>query len=88
MIQFHYKGFKLQETMPLNELFSEEELDKIIDNGISLATERAKDEGIDFELKYNLNNGNNNIVNGYTKRLNTNTLNKKEQSIINKYKDM
>jgi len=76
------------ETLPLNKLFSEDELDKIIDIGIFLGSERAKDENIDFEIQYNINNGNNSVVDNYAKRLNTDTLNTHEQSIINKYKDM
>lgn len=75
-------------TLPLNELFSEEELDKIIDRGISLGSERARDENIKFQIQYTISNGNSSVVAGYAERLNTNTLNTREQSIINKYKDM
>ena len=85
----------MKEILPLNELFSEDEINKIIDTGVSLASERAReqeskrarDEGIEFEVKYNLNNGNNHIVDEYAQRLNTDTLTAKELSVINKYKD-
>ncbi len=78
----------MKEILPLNELFSEDEINKIIDTGVSLASERARDEGIEFEVKYNLNNGNNHIVDEYAQRLNTDTLTPKELSVINKYQDM
>ena len=78
----------MSDNIALNELFSEDELNTILDKGISLGIERAKDENINFEINYDLRNGNGQTVDEYTKRLNNKTLNDREQSIINKYEKM
>jgi len=71
--------------MILNEMFNEQELNEIIDKGLILGIERAKDENILDEINYNIKNGEHSQLKNYKKRLYSNTLNEKEKEIINKY---
>lgn len=78
----------MQDLVPLNELFSTEEINNIIDKGLSLGIERARDENIDVDVTYSIQNGNDKEMNQYANRLNNKSLNENEQSIIDRYKDM
>ena len=72
--------------MLLNEIFNEKELNGIIDNGLKLGIERAKDENILDEIDYNLKNGENNELENYKNRLCSNNLTNKDKELIHKYK--
>ena len=76
------------ETISLNKLFTQVELNKIIKNGIKTGVERANDEGLIFNINYSTLNGNNAEAYDYTNRLMNDSLNDKDNSIINKYKEL
>jgi len=72
--------------MKISEIFTPDELNEIIENGIKRGIEIAKDEMDIDKIEYNLKNGENINLKNYRQRLQKNNLNSKDKSIINKYK--
>ena len=72
----------------IKDVFTSNELDEIINKGVLLGLERAKDENIELDIDYHLSNGEDNNIEEYKKRLNNNSLNDYDKKIINKYKEL